>query len=133
MTMRARVLEYVNTFSDAYGYAPSYREIGAAVGLRSTATVSGHIAQLKSEGKVNIMSQKPRTITASRKIVLRKTEQQRIRLELADGGVVFIDCSIMENEDSSIKINFSGILDASMIKGKVGRIAHCQIDDGKGE
>ena len=33
-----------------YGYAPSVREIGAAVGLRSTASVSYHIQALQEKG-----------------------------------------------------------------------------------
>ena len=41
-----RILEYVNQFVQEHGYAPSVREIGAAVGLRSTASVSYHIQAL---------------------------------------------------------------------------------------
>ena len=45
-----RILEYVNTFVQEHGYAPSVREIGAAVGLRSTASVSYHIQALQDKG-----------------------------------------------------------------------------------
>ena len=41
------ILEYVNQFSQANGYAPSVREIGAGVGLRSTASVSYHLRALQ--------------------------------------------------------------------------------------
>ena len=44
------ILEYVNRFVQEYGYAPSVREIGAAVGLRSTASVSYHIQALQEKG-----------------------------------------------------------------------------------
>ena len=44
------ILEYVNQFSQANGYAPSVREIGQAVGLRSTASVSYHLRQLQETG-----------------------------------------------------------------------------------
>ena len=37
------ILDYVNQFVRENGYAPSVREIGAAVGLRSTASVSYHL------------------------------------------------------------------------------------------
>jgi len=131
MTTRARVLEYVNAFLDANGYAPTFREIGDAVGLKSTATVSGHITRLKSEGKLNTLSQKPRTITTKRKIELAKTEQYRVRLELADGGVLFVDCNLIEKADNSTMVNFSGILDARKIKGKSSLIVNCQINDDK--
>ncbi|MBQ9929679.1 MAG: transcriptional repressor LexA [Oscillospiraceae bacterium] len=45
-----RILDYVNQFVREHGYAPSVREIGAAVGLRSTASVSYHIQALQSKG-----------------------------------------------------------------------------------
>ncbi len=44
------ILEYVNQFSQENGYAPSVREIGQAVGLRSTASVSYHLRQLQEKG-----------------------------------------------------------------------------------
>ena len=44
------ILEYVNRFVQENGYAPSVREIGAAVGLRSTASVSYHIRALQEKG-----------------------------------------------------------------------------------
>lgn len=45
-----RILEYVNQFVQENGYAPSVREIGTAVGLRSTASVSYHISALQEKG-----------------------------------------------------------------------------------
>ena len=44
------ILEFVNRFIQENGYAPSIREIGAAVGLRSTASVSYHLQQLREKG-----------------------------------------------------------------------------------
>ena len=45
-----KILEYVNQFVQENGYAPSVREIGSAVGLRSTASVSYHIQALQDKG-----------------------------------------------------------------------------------
>lgn len=45
-----RIIEYVNEFIQENGYAPSVREIGAAVGLRSTASVSYHLQALQEKG-----------------------------------------------------------------------------------
>lgn len=45
-----QILEFVNQFVQENGFAPSVREIGAAVGLRSTASVSYHLQQLQSKG-----------------------------------------------------------------------------------
>lgn len=44
------IVDFVNQFTLENGYAPSIREIGQAVGLRSTASVSYHLQQLQSQG-----------------------------------------------------------------------------------
>ena len=44
------IMDYVNQFIQENGYSPSVREIGAAVGLRSTASVSYHLQQLQQKG-----------------------------------------------------------------------------------
>ena len=44
------IMDYVNQFIQENGYSPSVREIGAAVGLRSTASVSYHLNQLREKG-----------------------------------------------------------------------------------
>ena len=44
------IMDYVNQFIQENGYSPSVREIGAAVGLRSTASVSYHIQALQDKG-----------------------------------------------------------------------------------
>lgn len=44
------ILDFVNQFIQENGFAPSVREIGAAVGLRSTASVSYHLQQLQEKG-----------------------------------------------------------------------------------
>lgn len=46
------ILEYVNEFIQENGYSPSVREIGASVGLRSTASVSYHLQALQEKGLI---------------------------------------------------------------------------------
>ena len=46
------ILRFVNQFIQENGFAPSVREIGAAVGLRSTASVSYHLQQLQEKGEL---------------------------------------------------------------------------------
>ena len=63
------ILEFINQFTQANGYAPSVREIGAAVGLRSTASVSYHITQLQKNGYLQAPEAKGRKrslVTGSR-------------------------------------------------------------------
>ena len=58
-----KILEFLNEFIDANGYPPTVREICAAVGLKSTATVSYHLTELKRLGKIQADSGKRRAIT----------------------------------------------------------------------
>ena len=44
------IMDYVNQFVQENGYSPSVREIGEAVGLRSTASVSYHLQALQEKG-----------------------------------------------------------------------------------
>ena len=55
-----QILNYVNQFIQENGYAPSVREIGAAVGLRSTASVSYHIQALQDKGLLQSPGEKGR-------------------------------------------------------------------------
>ncbi len=45
-----QILEFVSRFIQENGYAPSVREIGAGVGLKSTASVSYHLRALQEKG-----------------------------------------------------------------------------------
>ena len=63
------ILEFVNQFVQENGFAPSVREIGAAVGLSSTASVSYHLRQLQDKGLLVSPGQKGRkraVVTATR-------------------------------------------------------------------
>lgn len=55
-----RILNFVNQFVQENGYSPSVREIGAAVGLRSTASVSYHIQALQEKGLLQTPDSKGR-------------------------------------------------------------------------
>lgn len=47
-----QIVDYVNQFVRENGYAPSVREIGSAVGLQSTASVSYHLQKLRQSGRL---------------------------------------------------------------------------------
>lgn len=44
------VLEYIEDFTEAQGYSPSYREIMAGLGLSSVSAVAEHVDNLVSKG-----------------------------------------------------------------------------------
>ncbi len=63
------IVDFVNQFVRENGFAPSVREIGAAVGLRSTASVSYHLQQLQEKGLLQStgIKGKKRAIVASQR------------------------------------------------------------------
>ncbi|HHW72542.1 MAG TPA: transcriptional repressor LexA [Firmicutes bacterium] len=57
-----RILDYIKSEVTAKGYPPSVREIGNAVGLRSSSTVHGHLTKLEELGYIRRDLSKPRAI-----------------------------------------------------------------------
>lgn len=56
------ILKFIEKQVAEKGYAPSVREIGKAVGLKSTATVHGYLAKLSEKGYIKKEDQKGRTL-----------------------------------------------------------------------
>lgn len=64
-----KIVEFVKQFTYENGFPPSIREIGAAVGLRSTASVSYHLQQLQDKGLLQASGDKGKkrtVVTAQR-------------------------------------------------------------------
>jgi repressor LexA len=69
-----QILNYIYDYYRANGYPPSVREICAATGLKSTATVHAYLVQLEKKGYLNRNPQKPRAIDLmNRKMIDRDT------------------------------------------------------------
>lgn len=60
---RRAILEYIESFVQENGYAPSVREIGDAVGLRSPSTVHAHLRILEENGYLQKSKGKTRTLS----------------------------------------------------------------------
>ena len=58
-----KILEFLNQHIEEKGFPPTVREICAAVGLKSTATVSYHLSELKKQGRIQGDSTKRRAIS----------------------------------------------------------------------
>lgn len=63
--MQDRILSYIQTEIKNRGYAPSVREIGEAVGLKSPSTVHGHLTRLEKKGLLHRDAMKPRAMGIS--------------------------------------------------------------------
>lgn len=60
---REEILSFLTTFTQENGYAPSVREICQAVGLKSTASVHYHLAELNRQGRIVMDGMKKRAIS----------------------------------------------------------------------
>jgi repressor LexA len=56
------IFDYIRRYASRYGYPPTVREIGKAVGLHSSSTVHAHLANLEKVGLLRRDPTKPRAI-----------------------------------------------------------------------
>jgi repressor LexA len=56
------IFDFIKRYSDSYGYPPTVRDIGKAVGLASSSTVHAHLANLEKIGMLRRDPTKPRAI-----------------------------------------------------------------------
>ena len=86
------ILKCIEKQIQEIGYAPSVREIGKLVGLKSTATVHGYLAKLEQKGYIKKENQKGRTLRLIKGGTLdKKTEASKelyISKELVEVPVI---------------------------------------------
>ena len=68
-----QIFDFIKRHSATYGYPPTVRDIGKAVGLASTSTVHAHLANLEKLGLLRRDPSKPRAI----ELLDRAVEQVR--------------------------------------------------------
>jgi repressor LexA len=71
-TKQVEIYEFIKSQIKEKGYPPSVREICAAVGLKSTSTVHGHLERLEKKGLIKRDPTKPRTIEVVENSLNRK-------------------------------------------------------------
>jgi len=79
-----RILEFIEQEIEKKGYPPSVREIGDAVGLKSTSTVHGHLCRLESRGLLRRDAMKPRAMEVKSS---KKQQNDAMRLVPVVGNV----------------------------------------------
>ena len=92
------IMDYVNEFIQENGYSPSVREIGAAVGLRSTASVSYHLQALQDKG----LLQSPGAKGRKRAIVTGARQGQIPVVGVVTAGMPIL---AVENQEGTIPWN----------------------------
>jgi repressor LexA len=56
------IFDFIKQYTEANGYPPTVRDIGAAVGLASSSTVHAHLANLEKRGLIRRDPTKPRAL-----------------------------------------------------------------------
>lgn len=125
--LKNRILCYINSYTEQHGFAPSYREIQAAVGVGSTSTIYNYVKRLETEKRLNTQSRQPRTISTSRS----RTIEMRVRVETSDGGALYLDCSLERSGASNVAFAFTGVIDASHLKSAVSSAVSCSVEEGE--
>ncbi len=80
-----RILNFIEQEIEQKGYPPSVREIGDAVGLKSTSTVHGHLCRLEAHGLLRRDAMKPRAMEVCRNDL--HSQSPRIRMVPVVGNV----------------------------------------------
>lgn len=76
------IVKFIEKQVKLNGYPPSVREIGKAVGLKSTATVHGYLAALEKKGYIKKESQKGRTLKLLKGGLEENPNQEKIEKEV---------------------------------------------------
>lgn len=122
-----RILDYIEKYIEENGYAPSVREIGQAVDLKSTSTVHGHLNRLEKKGLLHREAMKPRTIDVTRE---DKPQMQKLPVlgkvaagvpilaeENAEGYVQLPDTIVGRGEHFVLEIRGDSMITAGIMNG----------------
>ena len=94
-----RILDYIESYIEENGYAPSVREIGQAVDLKSTSTVHGHLNRLEKKGLLHREAMKPRTID-----VIRDDKPQMMKLPILGKVAAGVPILAEENAEGFVQL-----------------------------
>ena len=120
--MTDRIYEYLQTVIPEQGYAPSVREIGEAVGLKSPSTVHFHLKRLQERGLIEKGDFKGRAIALT-----QKREKDRIPVlgNVAAGTPILaqeciedyltFDCGGREDEFFALRVRGESMLKAGIL------------------
>ena len=130
------IVDYVNQFIQENGYSPSVREIGAAVGLRSTASVSYHLQALQEKG----LLQSPGAKGRKRAIVTSMRPGQIPVIGVVTAGLPILAVEIQEGHLSwdrdpncfDLRVRGDSMINAAILSGDLVVVRPQQhADDGQ--
>src|SRR5271154_4670644 len=82
------IFDFIRKYSARYGYPPTVRDIGKAVGLASSSTVHAHLANLEKIGLLRRDPSKPRAIELLDRAVVNAVDS--VRNIVTPGGLPLV-------------------------------------------
>jgi repressor LexA len=136
------IFDFIRRYASKYGYPPTVREIGKAVGLHSSSTVHAHLANLEKVGLLRRDPTKPRAIELLVDRAKRVVRSQGLPLvgQVAAGEPVLAEENIEEyldvptvvggeHGDYVLRIKGDSMRDAGILEGDY--VVVRQADDAK--
>jgi repressor LexA len=99
------IFDYIKRYWDKYGYPPTVREIGKAVGLASSSTVHAHLANLEKYGVLRRNPSKPRAL----ELLLDKAKRVVTPAGLPLVGQVAAGQPVLAEENIEDYVDVSGL------------------------
>jgi len=150
MTSRQQeIFQFIKRYASKYGYPPTVREIGKAVGLASSSTVHAHLANLERAGLLKRDPTKPRALElvgrkAERAETADVVELPRLPLlgQIAAGGPLLAEQNVEDeiavpeplgrNADFLLRVRGDSMIEAGILDGDVV-VVRRQPDAANGE
>ncbi len=138
-TMTDQIYEYLRRVIPAQGYAPSVREIGEAMGLKSPSTVHFHLKRLQERGLIEKNDGKGRTL-----VLTERTTPNRIPIlgDVAAGAPILaqeylddyltFDGNRTEGEYFALRVRGESMQNAGILSGDLV-VVHRQQTANHGE
>lgn len=105
-----KILQYIQFMIDTRGYPPSVREIGEAVGLKSTSTVHGHLTRLEKRGLLHRDAMKPRAMGLSESVKTQNDMLPENLLQIPVVGNVAAGIPILAEENIEEELTLPSVL-----------------------
>lgn len=127
-----QILEFIEERIRTKGYPPSVREIGEAVGLKSSSTVHAYLVQLEDKGYIRKDPSKPRAIIPISRTGSIETDMTTINLPVVGNVAAGTPILATENVETyfSIPVDFVGRGNHYILKVKGESMIDAGILDG---
>ena len=132
--IQTRILSFIRDAISRNGYPPSVREIGQAVGLKSTSSVHAHLGELENRGLLRRDATKPRAIELISEprgravpLVGKVTAGQPILAQEAiEDELVLPDWFVADSGTFALRVQGESMIDVGILDGDIIIVKSCQ-------